>query len=272
MQGLNRLMKQELANKTLMLSVIAAFADGNLEPLFAALREPVPAPSYDPTEPLRAHVTNLDASAYRGRIALCRGESGEIEGDAAQERAFIGIGREIEAVGAKLCEEKGVDGCAHAGVFERRDRRFHDRFEGPELAIFHRFLHGIQHHLVFVDEELLGARENRSIQIDVIAGEGAAVGPEIMGRRLGLRREEVSVLHFQTRRARLTGQHAVPRGPQLRSRAMGLILTATAGLCLWIILWAINISGFDAILIAIVMVVIAIGVRTLLPFLPGRRG
>ena len=30
-------MTQELANKTLMLSVIAAFANGNLEPLFAAL-------------------------------------------------------------------------------------------------------------------------------------------------------------------------------------------------------------------------------------------
>ncbi len=40
--------------------------------------ETVPAPSYDPTEPLRAHVTNLDASAYLGRIALCRVESGEI--------------------------------------------------------------------------------------------------------------------------------------------------------------------------------------------------
>src|SRR5580698_5615661 len=50
----------------------------DLEPLFAALRETVPAPSYDPTEPLRAHVTNLDASAYLGRIALCRVESGEI--------------------------------------------------------------------------------------------------------------------------------------------------------------------------------------------------
>ena len=53
---------------------------------------------------------------------------------------------------------------------------------------------------------------------------------------------------------------------------MGLILTATAGLCLWIVLWALNISGFDAIMIAVVMVLIAIGVRTLLPFLPGRRG
>ena len=53
---------------------------------------------------------------------------------------------------------------------------------------------------------------------------------------------------------------------------MGLILTATAGLCLWIILWSLNVGGFDAILIAIVMVVIALAVRNLLPFLPGRRG
>jgi GTP-binding protein len=50
----------------------------DLEPLFAVLRDTVPAPAYDPAEPLRAHVTNLDASAYLGRIALCRVESGEI--------------------------------------------------------------------------------------------------------------------------------------------------------------------------------------------------
>ncbi|HEX4282722.1 MAG TPA: hypothetical protein VHZ27_18275 [Solirubrobacteraceae bacterium] len=52
---------------------------------------------------------------------------------------------------------------------------------------------------------------------------------------------------------------------------MGLILTATAGLCLWIVLWSLNISGLDSILIGIVMVLIALGVRQLLPFLPGRR-
>jgi hypothetical protein len=52
---------------------------------------------------------------------------------------------------------------------------------------------------------------------------------------------------------------------------MGLILTATAGLCLWLVLWALNIKGFDGILIAGAMVVIAIGVRNLIPFLPGRR-
>jgi len=50
----------------------------DLEPLFDAIRQYVPAPSYDPRAPLRAHVTNLDASAYLGRIALCRIVSGEI--------------------------------------------------------------------------------------------------------------------------------------------------------------------------------------------------
>src|SRR5439155_27318982 len=50
----------------------------NLEPLFETIRDNVPAPSYDPAEPLRAHVTNLDASSYLGRIALCRVYSGEI--------------------------------------------------------------------------------------------------------------------------------------------------------------------------------------------------
>ena len=50
----------------------------DLEPLFTVLRETVPAPSYDPRAPLQAHVTNLDASSYLGRIALCRVHSGTI--------------------------------------------------------------------------------------------------------------------------------------------------------------------------------------------------
>jgi hypothetical protein len=52
---------------------------------------------------------------------------------------------------------------------------------------------------------------------------------------------------------------------------MGLVLTTTAGLCIWIIIWALNVSGLDAIGLAILMVLVAIGVRNLLPFLPGRR-
>jgi GTP-binding protein len=50
----------------------------DLEPLFTMLRETVPAPSYEPDAPLQAQVTNLDASAYLGRIALCRVYNGEL--------------------------------------------------------------------------------------------------------------------------------------------------------------------------------------------------
>jgi GTP-binding protein len=50
----------------------------DLEPLFEVVRNTVPAPSYDPEAPLQAHVTNLDASAYLGRIALCRVYNGEL--------------------------------------------------------------------------------------------------------------------------------------------------------------------------------------------------
>jgi GTP-binding protein len=51
----------------------------DLEPLFRAILETVPAPSYDPEVPLQAHVTNLDASPFLGRLALCRVRSGTIK-------------------------------------------------------------------------------------------------------------------------------------------------------------------------------------------------
>jgi GTP-binding protein len=44
----------------------------DLTPLFDVLLATVPAPSYDPEHPLQALVTNLDASPYVGRLALCR--------------------------------------------------------------------------------------------------------------------------------------------------------------------------------------------------------
>jgi GTP-binding protein len=50
----------------------------NLEPLFDVIKATVPAPSYEPEAPLQAQVTNLDASAYLGRIALCRVYNGEL--------------------------------------------------------------------------------------------------------------------------------------------------------------------------------------------------
>ena len=50
----------------------------DLEPLFTVLADAVPAPRYDPSAPLQAQVANLDASAYLGRIALCRVRNGTI--------------------------------------------------------------------------------------------------------------------------------------------------------------------------------------------------
>jgi GTP-binding protein len=44
----------------------------DLKPLVDTLLATVPAPAYDPDHPLQALVTNLDASPYVGRLALCR--------------------------------------------------------------------------------------------------------------------------------------------------------------------------------------------------------
>jgi GTP-binding protein len=48
----------------------------DLEPLFRTILETVPAPTYDEGAPLQAHVTNLDASPFLGRIALVRVHQG----------------------------------------------------------------------------------------------------------------------------------------------------------------------------------------------------
>ena len=51
----------------------------DLEPLFEAILKHVPAPSYDDEHPLQAHVTNLDASPFLGRLALLRIFNGNIK-------------------------------------------------------------------------------------------------------------------------------------------------------------------------------------------------
>jgi GTP-binding protein len=50
----------------------------DLEPLFQTILKTIPAPSYDPDSPLQAHVTNLDASNFLGRLALLRVHNGVI--------------------------------------------------------------------------------------------------------------------------------------------------------------------------------------------------
>lgn len=50
--------------------------DSDLSPLLDAIVEHIPAPTNDPTAPLQAMVTNLDASDYLGRLAIGRVISG----------------------------------------------------------------------------------------------------------------------------------------------------------------------------------------------------
>jgi GTP-binding protein len=50
----------------------------DLAPLVQTLLATVPAPEHDPEHPLQALVTNLDASPYLGRLALCRIRHGEL--------------------------------------------------------------------------------------------------------------------------------------------------------------------------------------------------
>ena len=53
-------------------------AERDLAPLMDLLLERIPAPMYDPEHPLQAYVTNLDASPYVGRLAICRVRHGTI--------------------------------------------------------------------------------------------------------------------------------------------------------------------------------------------------
>jgi hypothetical protein len=52
---------------------------------------------------------------------------------------------------------------------------------------------------------------------------------------------------------------------------VGLLLTTTAGLAVWIVLWALGVKSFDAFLLTLGMVILAAVVRMLTPSLPGSR-
>jgi GTP-binding protein len=51
----------------------------DLEPLFRTILESIPTPMYDEGAPLQAHVTNLDASPFLGRLALVRVHQGHLK-------------------------------------------------------------------------------------------------------------------------------------------------------------------------------------------------
>src|SRR5258708_38168310 len=101
-----------------------------LQPLFRTILGTIPAPSYDAGAPLQAHVTNLDASNFLGRIALCRVMQGEIrkgqqvawiKRDGSIERGKITELLMTEALERKPAEVAGPgDICAIAGIPEIR--------------------------------------------------------------------------------------------------------------------------------------------------------
>ncbi|MEW2485829.1 translational GTPase TypA [Streptomyces sp. NPDC048411] len=98
----------------------------NLEPFFSTILAHVPAPEYDDEAPLQAHVTNLDADNFLGRIALCRVEQGElrkgqtvtwIKRDGTMSNVRITELLMTEALTRQPAEKAGPgDICAIAGI------------------------------------------------------------------------------------------------------------------------------------------------------------
>jgi GTP-binding protein len=66
----------------------------DLAPLMELMLEKIPPPEYDPDHPLQAHVTNLDASPYVGRLALCRVHNGTIR--SGQQIAWCRANGQVE--------------------------------------------------------------------------------------------------------------------------------------------------------------------------------
>ncbi|MGW2099932.1 translational GTPase TypA [Streptomyces olivaceoviridis] len=98
----------------------------SLEPFFSTILEHIPAPTYDEEAPLQAHVTNLDADNFLGRIALLRVEQGElrkgqtvawIKRDGSVSNVRISELMMTEALTRKPAEKAGPgDICAVAGI------------------------------------------------------------------------------------------------------------------------------------------------------------
>lgn len=100
----------------------------SLEPFFSTILDHIPAPVYDAEAPLQAHVTNLDADNFLGRIALLRVQQGELKKgqtvawmkrDGSVQNVRISELMMTEALTRKPAEKAGPgDICAVAGIPE----------------------------------------------------------------------------------------------------------------------------------------------------------
>ena len=103
----------------------------DLQPLLEVLLEHVLAPTYDEGHPLAALVTNLDASPYVGRLALCRVLQGSIE--PAQQVAWCRADGTIERAKAiRAVRDRGPRACRSRDCGARGDRRNRGN---PEVTI-----------------------------------------------------------------------------------------------------------------------------------------
>ncbi|MCB1015531.1 MAG: GTP-binding protein, partial [Acidimicrobiales bacterium] len=90
--------------------------DDDLAPLFEAILAAVPPPAGDPTAPLQALVTTLDASEYFGRLAIGRVVQGTLE--AGRPVTLLGDGDEAP-VTRKPSQVQGFEGLRRVDVAER---------------------------------------------------------------------------------------------------------------------------------------------------------
>ncbi|MFK4150621.1 translational GTPase TypA [Streptomyces fungicidicus] len=100
----------------------------SLEPFFSTILDHIPAPTYEEGAPLQAHVTNLDADNFLGRIALLRVHQGELKKgqtvawmkrDGSVANVRISELMMTEALTRKPAEKAGPgDICAVAGIPE----------------------------------------------------------------------------------------------------------------------------------------------------------
>jgi GTP-binding protein len=88
----------------------------DLSPLLDLMLERIPAPEHDPEHPFQAHVTNLDADPYVGRLALCRVRHGTVRAgspiawcraDGSVERASVSELYVTEALDRVAAEQAG---------------------------------------------------------------------------------------------------------------------------------------------------------------------
>ena len=88
----------------------------DLQPLMDLMLERIPAPEYEPDHPFQAHVTNLDADPYVGRLALCRIRNGSVRAgqpiawcraDGSVERATVSELYVTEALERVVSKEAG---------------------------------------------------------------------------------------------------------------------------------------------------------------------